>query len=300
MRTAVIFLIGLCFVFGRSHFRHCKFSSSDESLYSLASLSTFNITDSSSSIWSVHACGRRNVTVPAIIMTDINGTTTIRGEKKQALWSDSPLGASAGAEVVFGTDDVCPSGGFFKTAIEFVCGPSVVPTYSFQFDECFTVIYVNSSNACPITTLDDSESNDVDIDNGDEDDDDNELYSHDHDGHHGLKGIFLFPFISALIFSICCFCCCARRHRSHRQRQIMKNFSNTAFEPIPTSNIPRAQQPSLSPPQVALPTYNPYITQPSYFYYYPSQEMGPRYSIQADESMARELQSKFDQEARRF
>jgi len=78
----------------------------------------------------------------------------------------------------------------------------------------------------------------------------------------------------------------------------MKQFSSVAFQPIPSTTSANVNQ----QPQ----NLNPYVAQPQFVYYYPSQngtspEFFSQYTqndeTQNDETIARNLQAQFNQES---
>jgi len=218
----------------------------------------------------------------------------VRGLSNLTFWADSPLGYDKGAEVIFGSLTECPSGGYYKTAIEFVCTEDVEPIFSFTFENCLTTIYVNSSKACPIET-------DNAVTSDDDGDDDNMIFGDDDeessDEHFSGADINIWVVFAPL--ALCCCVCvrCCRRRRQMKQKEVAMQFSNVAFQPIPSSSF------ATTISAIQMPIYNPYVQPAQFYYHYNDQDvlsMPQRVELEqsSDEVLARELQAQFDQESR--
>jgi len=294
----------------------CFYTSTDGLFYDLENIGYLNnnwisANDSNGNVWSIKVCQPDfvedlNPLCPvnsSVCVSSSNGVISNRGSSSSAIFADSPYGSSNGVEVVFGTDGVCPddNASSVKTIVEFVCQQEVVEedsdvyyndySISIDSDNCFTTITVYSSNACPNIGMED-------------------------DGDYESETIMIAPFMTffglvlmALVFSCMCCCCIIRRRRTQKKEIAMKQFSNVAFQPIPASQL---NQPQIMRQNPNFPAYNPYVQQPQFLYYYPTQQqqvpiqlpvqqqqqpqMVELDQLNGDEKLAKELQAQFDRE----
>jgi hypothetical protein len=288
----------------------CYYTSTDGLFYDLENIGNFNnnwisANDSNGNVWSIKVCQPDFVEdlnplcpVNSSICVSSNGVISNRGSSSSAIYADSPFGSSQGVEVVFGTDGVCPddNASSVKTIVEFVCQQDTEDSVDINdyyitvdSDNCFTTISIYSVSACPTTVgMDD-----------------------DMDGYES-ETIMIAPFMTffglvlmALVFSCMCCCCMIRRRRTQKKEIAMKQFSNLAFQPIPASN--QFNQPQVMRQNPNFPAYNPYVQQPQFLYYYPTQQQQVQVQQQqpqmveldqlnGDEKLAKELQAQFDRE----
>jgi len=297
---------------------------SDGSSYYLADIAWendhwMNVTDAAGNEWFFHI-STCNVLVSnaspcpsesSVCVSVDGGAYVNRGTTSSVLLSDSPYGADEGVEMVYGSDDLCStSKSSIKTAIELVCSGDSVPVVSIQTSEdCFTVITVNTSMACPSAYLDSLEYSSEYI----------HTYPLEVHSYRVSFGALLFMGTIFTCLAMCC-CCFIRKRRCQQRKDIaMKQFSNVAFQPIPaTTQIKTTTSSTGAPQQQPLPSYNPYLQQqqPQQFvYYYPSQSQSqnqvPLQTFQpvvsvpdinkqhasSDEKFARDLQAQFDRES---
>jgi len=231
----------------------------------------------------------------------VQGTRTIVfGLSNMTLWGDSPSGYNKGVEVIFGSLTRCSDtveSSYLKTVIEFVCTQDIEPVYSFEFDECLTTIYVNSSSACPSMDTDTDGSAYNDDDDDDEDDKEDVLTEEVGIQFSSFHLRMSIGFIILMTLSCCvCIRCCIRRRQLKLRAIASRQFSSVAFQPIPSSQI------TTSASATSVPMYNPYI-QPAHYYYYDNNQDGlsahPQVSLDvdsSDEAVARALQAQFDHE----
>eukprot|EP01114_Cavostelium_apophysatum_P014565 TRINITY_DN380_c0_g1_i1.p1 TRINITY_DN380_c0_g1~~TRINITY_DN380_c0_g1_i1.p1 ORF type:complete len:276 (+),score=55.92 TRINITY_DN380_c0_g1_i1:145-972(+) len=274
MKNFVLLLAVLAVAFGQT----CKdyFVSTDGYSYDLTVLRSLNTAvDSNGKTWYFGLCQSDMTTFcPEGSMVCSQGTN--QGDASSMLFSDSTDDTSAGFEVTFGAivNDVN-----HKVLINYVCDVNEDLTSTVDIsDDTLTTITVTGKDACPES--EDSSSM------WDDDDFDVTTATAVIDPFYNFTSLV---FCSVLLASAvtCCLCCCAARRRRCRQRAVaMRQFSNVAFQPVPTtqSAVNNAVQPA----------FNPYIAQPAapqFVYYYPSQE-------KSDEQIAKELQAQFDAESR--
>jgi len=286
MMKVLVVLVALVYAAAGNYQDDCQYISTDGEVYSLnyfggwinktaTNGDQWFINPCPSFIWDTQPCPQD----ASVCVTSSQGVTSIRGLKNSSLISDAAVGTQ-GVEVMYSSPDVCSSGVNYKTVIEFVCVQSD-DSWTIVDDNLCTVTHtIQSSDACPISHVyldGDMPSSYVVI-----------------EAEHAAFQMF---FILIALISCCCLmcCCCLRRRRCQKAKAIqMQQFSNVAFQPIPS-----AQQ-SLKATEMA-PSYNPYVAQPQYFYYYPTQqemhEAVPLDTISSDEKMAKELQAQFNQEA---
>jgi len=314
MKSLIVVLIALTAIIvaveedTSSSLQTCNYYSSSGNWYRFYGLGYFgennqgwiNGSDSKGNVWSFQVCQYYAVNSEedsdsynpcptgssVCVAQSEDGQVLNRGSTATAMFNDLPNGAE-GFEVMFGSSDDEE----VKTVIDFVCSSvNYVPLItSIQSDDKFTTITVNSTDACQSTEVwyvdADYESNTVRIDGG-----------------------FLFfalVFLVGAVCSLCCCCCLARRRRVQRNKDIaMKQFSNIAFQPIPSvnrGNVTGVHQQTTVP----LPAYNPYLVQqqPQFVYYYPHQQQQvvppvvPLQTVDNDEKLAKQLQAQFDREA---
>jgi len=290
-----------------SSLQTCSYWSSSGNQYRFYGLGYFgvdnygwmNATDTKGNVWSFQVCQYYAINSDDVdnsynpcptgssvcVAQSEDGQILNRGSASTAKFNDLPNEAE-GFEVMFGSSDDDE----VKTVIDFVCSAEdYVPVItSIQSDDKFTTITVNSTEACQTEIWygddGDYESNTVRIDGG-----------------------FLFfalVFLVGACCSLCCCCCLARRRRVQRNKDIaMKQFSNIAFQPIPSAN--KGNVTGVHQQTVPLPAYNPYLVQqPQFVYYYPHQQQQqvqppivPLQVVDNDEKLAKELQAQFDREA---
>lgn len=231
-----------------------------------------------------------------------NGKSENRGTTSTALWSDIE-GEQSGVEVVFGSEDVCSfdDSEEIKTVIDYVCGTDATPTVTITSKGCFTQITVVTVEACAETEYTE----------------DGEYYpGEDGDLNEAVETIIITPFLTfgllltiTVLFTCLCCCCIIRRRRCQKKAIAMRQFSNIAFQPIPSTHSVINKQQPISNQQIPMPSYNPYVVpqngQPQFVYFYPGQQQNQvpleTFSVQdtqidSDEKLAKELQSQFDRE----
>jgi len=256
-----------------------------------------NGTDANGDVWNFRICDQDQFDTDnenpcpddSSVCVLSNGKTQTRGSTASVQFSDTPYPDTFGFEVIFGAEIDNQD---YKTVIEFVCGWGLPePIVSIQLDGTYTTIIVNTTYACP-------ESSDVT------------------DPRVEMQVDFAFLFFSllmlfGLVCSLCCCCCLVRRRRCQRNKDIaMKQFSNVAFQPIPSALTTQSTTTSsIQQHTVPLPAYNPYLIHPQqqqqFVYYYPSQNQQvatttintpPTVQLDDDEKLAKQLQAQFDQE----
>jgi len=218
-----------------------------------------------------------------------DGKISVRGQDNSSLWSDY---GTVGVEVMYASEEDCyidpldiASTSTYKTAIEFVCDSSNFMSAVVSQDEkdkCSLVtITINSYLAC-------ARDSEILIDPIDP----------EVSGEHVTIGIFA-PIIAFIVsFFLCCCCCCVRRRRCRQQRICKQQFSNLAFQPVPSTQATRPAAVNGAP-------FNPYVPQPQYYYYYPTAQQTVHQQVPlenvtvdvSDERVARELQAQYDREA---
>jgi len=296
----VIIAFVALFLIAVSSTNTCEYTASNGIEYYLETLAYesnyyLNATDAKGNLWYFVVCDDTDegdsvsnyVTSPcpagSSVCVSINGAPTIDRGSNTPVISDSPYGE--GIEMVYGSDAFCEDKtSAIKTSIEFVCNPQLLdPVVTVQIiDVCFAQITVNSSHACGYY---------------EEDDMDGEYYEgYDHEYAFVSLSFTSLMFCGIVLTCLSCCCCCMVRRRRCAQKKAlaMKQFSNVAFQPIP-SNTVKVQNP-VQQPQSTLPAYNPYIMQPQFVYYYPNQAQ-VQLDTQDDEKLAIELQAKFDRES---
>jgi len=288
----------------------CSYNSSDSTYFQFylgdIGYNTFNwltANDTNGNTWFIKVCQPDDVEDPnplcpagsSICVASLNGEVSNRGTDSTAIFADSPFGYSEGVEIAYGADGVCPDDktSSIKTIVEYVCIETTVEertsnenTVYVDSENCFTTITVNSVYACPISGMAD-------------------------DGT--LETVMIAPFMTffglvliALLLSCMCCCCMIRRRRIQKKEIAMKQFSNVAFQPIPASQM--NQQPQIMKQNPNFPAYNPYVQQPQFLYYYPTQQQqqvpiqqSPPQVVELDnfdndEKLAKQLQAQFDRE----
>lgn len=248
----------------------------------------------------------------SICMEDSNGIHN-RGSTSTAQWADIQ-NDDTGLTVIFSADDTCNEGEPIKTVINYICSEDYD---DIQLNEdgvyitidnaktCFVTVNVYTEEACAESSVPEDGQYDG-----------NNYYDGNWDVHHSSSyGLVFTPFLTfgllltiTVLFTCLCCCCMIRRRRRCQNKAIaMKQFSNIAFQPIPSthSTINKAQPTSQF---VNIPSYNPYVTQqnqqPQYVYYYPDQQQNvvplenfnQDSQVVSDEQLAKELQSQFDRE----
>jgi len=254
-----------------------------------------NGTDSTGAVWYFRICDQDydNEWTPcptdSSVCVSSNGQTQNRGSTASVQFSDTPYPETYGFEVIFGAQEDKQD---YKTVIEFVCGWGLPePVVTFQLDDTYTTIIVNTTDACPETIDVTNPTAEIRVDVG-----------------------FLFfslLMLVGLVCSLCCCCCLVRRRRCQRNKDIaMKQFSNVAFQPIPSGRT-QATSTTIQQHTVPLPAYNPYLIHPQqqqqqFVYYYPSQNQQQQVQVPStsstvhvddDERLAKQLQAQFDQES---
>lgn len=224
----------------------------------------------------VSPCGASGVSV--CMQYKSTESIEIKGTSKSFRLSESPKGPAQGFEIMYGSDDaIKPT----KTVIEMTCGHSDDSVTVTLVDSTFTIIEYTSMDNCPGASAPTQPHRVVMV-----------------------SGAFVyFLFLCTSLLAVCCCCTCMMRRRRTQQRKDiqMKQFSSTAFQPIPQTNTIK------STANAAAPSYNPYVEQPQFVYFYPSQNgSAPQFpyvsleiqepQVANDEQVARELQAKFDQE----
>jgi len=257
----------------------------------------FNVTDQYGVNWYFSVCA---TSVESPCGVDKNGEIVSvcqkikdipipKGHADTVAVTQSPDGSSRGLELMYALESEIP----VKTVIELVCSSADENEEYIKIkviDNAMSVITYSSPKNCP-TTIYDVVPSPVEP-----------QPAHGVVIHSGAFIYFLFLCVS--LVSVCCCCTCLLRRKRMQQRKDiqMKQFSSVAFQPIPNNtsakNNATAQQ---------APSFNPYIAQPQFVYYYPSQNGAatetpfPQYTqndvIQNDESIARNLQAQFDQES---
>jgi len=252
----------------------------------------YNGTDDNGNIWFFRSCVVNTTSHcpdgSSVCFVDQKGVINNRGSTSTALFSDyQSEDYLSGYEIIFGVE----SDSSIKTVVDFVCMNDNETKVSVSTDGQFTTITVYSNSNCPSASYGDDM-----------------IYWESYQS-------FFSRFFFTILLSCCCIallpicCCCIRRRRCQRNKNIaMKQFSNIAFQPIPSvrPNIQSVQQPN-----IPIPTYNPYVQQqPQFVYYYPSQqqqqqqhqqiplqEIHPVVQLNDDEKLAKQLQAQFDRES---
>jgi len=252
-----------------------------------------NSTDSTGKLWFFQVCsygGSDDVVDPCGVGSSVcivGDETKNMGSSSTAKFSDTPYTETDGFEVMYGNVD----DDSVKTVIDIVCSYEAFdPIITIESDGSFTTITVNTTYGCHQDMVDYTD----------------EMYDYDSGVVINVGGFFFFVLmvVVGLVCSLCCCCCLMRRRRCQRNKDIaMKQFSNVAFQPIPSGR--GVQQMA---PQQPIPAYNPYLvqqqsTQPQFVYYYPSQPTNqpPVVPLQVnstndDEKLAKQLQAQFDRE----
>lgn len=290
---------------------NCWYASSDgTSVYSLEDLAWetnhwMNVTDSNGQTWFWKVCNDATVdntpfcpTNSSVCIQTKNGKPENRGTTSTAQWSEIDENQS-GIEVVFGSDQTCSFDETeeVKTVIDYVCGTGDKPTISIVAKGCFAQIMVVTEEACAESDYDD------DMDGSE----DGFYYDQDE-----VETIIITPFLTfgllltiTVLFTCLCCCCIIRRRRCQKKAIAMRQFSNIAFQPIPSTHSTVNKQ---QPINQQFPSYNPYVVpqngQPQFVYYYPGQQMqvpletfsNQDTQVDSDEKLAKELQSQFDRE----
>lgn len=253
----------------------------------------FNATDQEGYVWyfntcpvasnEVNPCSNTQDGKTVSVCRDVKEITYPKGTHHSMIISDSPYGNSNGVEIMYGLDSKS-----VKTVVELVCSTTDDNIVVKVVDESTTIITFNSKNNCPLVpevfdgiAVDSASMEERTI---------------------VIPGAFIyFLFLCTSLLCVCCCCTCLIRRKRQQQRKDiqMKQFSSVAFQPIPANTAAKAA----SAPQA---TYNPYVPQPQFVYYYPSQNgSAPEFPLytqtsventQNDENMARDLQAQFDQE----
>jgi len=272
-----------------------SYNANDGSYYSLQG-GWYNGTDQNGHVWYFSTC--TNNEVPSLclptkegeyvsVCQEIKGITYPKGTFASMQFSDSPYGSDQGVEIMYGVESI-------KTVVELVCADAdTQDSITVKVvDDSTTVITFNSQDNCPMT---------VEILDMDEP----QIQSNEEERTIVIPGAFVyFFFLCTSLLCVCCCCTCIMRRRRCQQRKDiqMKQFSSVAFQPIP-ANTART---TATAPQANL---NPYVAQPQFVYYYPSQngnvqefpfapytQPAVELETQNDEVMARNLQAQFDQE----
>jgi len=255
----------------------------------------FNVTDQNGVDWYFSVCATNAESPCGLDNGEITSVCQVvkeipipKGHADTVAVTQSPDGSSRGLELLYGLESAVP----VKTVIELVCSSIEDDTKIKVVDNAMSVITFSSPKNCPVTVavyddfpqIDEQSNQEVVI-------------------HSGAFIYFLFLCVS--LVSVCCCCTCLlRRKRIQQRRDIqMKQFSSVAFQPIPHNVAAKTSAPA----QQQAPSFNPYIAQPQFVYYYPSQNGSseipfPQYTqnadvTQNDENIARNLQAQFDQES---
>jgi len=303
---AVLLAVAQCFINDFS----CTYTATDGSFYYIGKVgqdSNFwlNATADDGTVYYFQVCqgnSEDDTFVPpcpfnSSVCFNTKDTLVNIGTTSTQLWSDAPSGSENGVESVFGAEGSCQEGGdSIKTVIDYVCEYGSETSTMVVTDQCFTTITVYSEDACPT---------------------DGDLVDFDDDmDYSDSEEVIYIPFfsfgalLSMAVVCVCLMCCCCMRRRKCQQRKsiAMKQFSNQAFQPIPT-NVVKQSVPMMQPNQVPLPSYNPYVVQqPQQFvYYYPSQFQQQQHPIVkldqvdqqlvSDEKLAKDLQDQFNRES---
>jgi hypothetical protein len=247
-----------------------------------------------------------------------DGVFTSAGAYSNYYWSDSIYGVTQGVGITYGGGDDCKvMGDVTARAVhfEFLCDYNTYFTQSIISQDCYDTISVNTSYACPTYNHYDSDS-----------------YSYSYHHHHGKYiplVIFVVSFLSLGIICICCVCCCVHK-RKHCATKCGKEveMSHVPFQPLPQQPPQMMVQQPLAQPmfmpmqQMSRPQNVPYMPMqyappagqmPSYFYYpqqpvqvaqqpvqvaqqQPVQIIEQKEVVSEDEKLARDLQSKYDNE----
>jgi len=294
MKLSVIIFIGFVCAVSSQRFESntcVYYSSNNDVYYGLANFNGWiNYTTTAGDVWYVNPCpdfSYYSSPCPegSSICLISNGVLSIRGLVNGSVFSDSVEGSSKGVEIMEATNEPCTKeadDGNYKTVVEFIC-ESEQDHWTVIVEECVVTLNIHTSNACPLITYDGP---------GFE----------DHPVERVVVIPWLFMLLSALAFiaCMCCCCCASRRRRCQQAKKIqMQQFSNVAFQPIPSTQ----QSKTVSS---TLPSFNPYVAQPQYFYYYPTQQAQAQQPIvplesmsvaSSDEIMAKELQAQYDRES---
>jgi len=289
MKNAILLLSLVAAIFGEVSYdsSRCLYDTSN----GVISLNSFggwiNTSLANGQQWFVNPCPRTvylNSPSPCpgqsgVCVGEADNSVVSRGEFADALFAESASGQ--GIEIMMHESN-CPEGGDYKSTIEFVCVNSVETTWLVDSKGCAVTINILTPAACPVDDVD----SEIPFPN----------YTSAtvvHQDH-----VVLLPAVIVLAVALCSFlfcCCCAarRRRRCQMAKKIqMEQFSNVAFRPIPSNQVTRSVEESAP--------FNPYVSQPQYFYYYPTQQEQIHESVpleSQDEKIARDLQAQFDQEA---
>eukprot|EP01114_Cavostelium_apophysatum_P017962 TRINITY_DN544_c0_g1_i1.p1 TRINITY_DN544_c0_g1~~TRINITY_DN544_c0_g1_i1.p1 ORF type:complete len:336 (+),score=72.85 TRINITY_DN544_c0_g1_i1:108-1115(+) len=220
-----------------------------------------------------------------------------RGTTASALASDSPYGIDQGVELEYGAVDLKAQ--TYKTLVEYVYTDGELQISIKLVDETYTIITVHNPLVFVfpnvVADADDGMADGLIDGSGDM------PWSSETASSSPLRTpmILLITGATLVVFGFG-LCICGVR-RAARKRAVAKQFSNIAFQPIPTNKIAVHAPANYS----FAPTFNPYIAEPQqsqFLYYYPAQQQQAQEAvadanIKEDEKLAIELQSKFDAEA---
>jgi len=276
----------------------CTYTNSEGSQFDFSQFGGWlNFTDGDST-WFINPCPQSvEFAVDDNVCAQIDGATlckvlgdgkvSVRGQDNSSLWSDY---TSSGVEVMYSSEEACyidplnAASSNYKTAIDFVCDVQnemlASASIDNKADQCsLTTITIQTYYACPVIYEDSAHF---------------EIETYDATVSFG----FFVPIIAFIVaLFVCCCCCCARRRRCRQQRICQQQFSNLAFQPVPSST--QATRPAVNGA-----SFNPYVPQPQYYYYYPTQQtvhqQVPLENMPvatSDENMARQLQAQYDREA---
>jgi len=313
MKSLLLFALLFTLAFAEQ----CTYPTQDDTAYYIYESTWLNTTDSNGNIWFFQSgcfgftdftpCPENS---PACVL--FSGSSEPVSAAIQTP-EDGYSYTANGLEFVFSSETSCYSNSVgekttMKTTLDFNCDPlNDNITFSVSFEGCFTVITVNSSSFCPISSMDESGDYPSYADFGSE----NSIAIQYVGFAFFSIGIILLFSIGFLISVCLCCCCMVRRRRQKKMQVAMRQFSNVAFQPIPNSKATRQPTPiSNHVPQGPLPAYNPYLGQPQQFvYYYPAQvpqgqpSMVPLQNFgdsnkinDSDEKFAKELQAQYDRE----
>jgi len=231
------------------------------------------------------------------------------GTYSSAVYENSVYGDDQGISVTYSNGDSC-GWGYRSSRFDFVCDPNYNWAFVTNVEsyDCFDIIRVNSSYACP-SWMGSDESGGVTT----------ESWSAPQTGYTGvittetttsskpigkIIGMAIGSFVGTAILCTILVCCCVRRQERRKQLKQLQEMR--------TISVPQPTQPFSVPQFTAQPFAGaqPQMPYPQYYFYYPPQTQSlakpestqpapslvPLEEPMSDEQYAKKLQAEFDKE----